>query len=623
LCHFQHASNNHWLFIPINLDYWKPFTVTCGNLIHAFNQISENKYLIDTLEDSVKKRTKELELTNIELEEANRLVLQANKMQLQHFACMSHEIRTPLNCVIGMASVLQESKLTAMQSEAVGMIVSSGELLSGIINDVLDYSKYETESVNVHKQTSNLQDTITLVLNSIISKAQSTQSVQSFLDVKVPELIHTDTRRLQQILFNLLGNAIKFSPPDGIIRLGVEMIPLLRSNDEEMVKYKMTMAKESDKNANLKCNVQQMLRFTVEDNGKGIDENDLHRIFQPFQQASSTEENIHGGTGLGLSITQKIVSALGGTISVASKKGQWSKFTVDIPCQDAPVTIQNISNQVKNYTVHIVGFSEVEKERVDRIMQTFNVESSHFSSLVDMLNAYKAKALHTENVHIVLLHEDCYDEERSFFLSDSIVITFGPKFRVKEHSIDFHVHSLQHLLPSYFINRILQSVCKKKQQKEATTAKDVFATSIEKKESSYSAMKVLIAEDNVVNQKVLTRMLHKLNVRNVSIVENGLEACKREEQNTYDLIFMDQQMPIMGGVAACRQILDRYNGNTQNQPCPTIVFVTAHVSDDFKNECRKAGGSGFVPKPFNLRIIEQILQSVYEQRLTEIGTSKR
>ena len=109
--------------------------------------------MIDTLEDTVKKRTHELEQTNLELVEANRLVLEANKVQLQHFACMSHEIRTPLNCVIGMSSVLQQSKkLTAMQCEAVEMIVSSGDLLLAIINDVLDYSKYESENVNVNVQ---------------------------------------------------------------------------------------------------------------------------------------------------------------------------------------------------------------------------------------------------------------------------------------------------------------------------------------------------------------------------------------------------------------------------------------------------------------------------------------
>lgn len=541
----------------------------------------------------MKKRTFELEKANVDLAEANRLVLHANKMQLQHFACMSHEIRTPLNCVIGMASVLQGSKLAPMQKEAVEMIVSSGDLLLAIVNDVLDYSKYETEDVNVHVQRSNLQDTISLVLSSITSKAQPTQSIQSHFDSAIPEQIHTDTRRLQQILFNLLGNAIKFSPVDGVIKLSVEM---------------MTLPSEKT----------SILRFVVEDNGKGIDENDLKRIFQPFQQASSTAENVYGGTGLGLSITQKIVTALGGTISVASKKGEWSKFTVDIPCQDPPVTIKDLCLQVKNCVVHIVGFDEKEKLLAERVLKTYSMDGSFFTSLGDMLEVYERITLQPEQIHVCLMHENCYDQARAQSFSQSIVVTFGPKFTVKEDTIDFHIRSLEHLLPSYFINRLLRSVREKKRKYEEIVV-GTSANAEEDKMASYSTMKILIAEDNIVNQKVLTRILGRLNVNDIEVVENGLEACKKEEQMEYDLIFMDQQMPIMGGLEACRQILDRYNDkNLQGRRRPTIVFVTAHVSTDFEMECSEAGGSGFIPKPFNASTIEQSLIAVYNQRLAQV-----
>jgi signal transduction histidine kinase/AmiR/NasT family two-component response regulator len=570
--------------------------------------------LIDTLEDSVKKRTHELEQANLELAEANRLVLQANKMQLQHFACMSHEIRTPLNCVIGMASVLQHSKLTPMQQEAVEMIVNSGDLLLAIINDVLDYSKYETENVNVNLQRSNLQDTVTLVLNSIVSKSHPAQTIRSFFDSTIPEQIYTDSRRLQQILFNLLGNAIKFSPDDGTIKLSIEMIMLERKCEGVSNDNTIATTVVNDELA-VDITRRRMLRFKVEDNGKGIDENDLKRIFQPFQQASSTAENVYGGTGLGLSITQKIVTALEGTISVSSKKSEWSQFTVDIPCHDSPVIIQDISKQVDNYIIHIVGFHETEKLRAESMLQTYCMSGYFFNSLGEMLTAYHATTLQPEQSHVCLLHEDCYDEDSAISLSQSITITFGPKFSVNEEKVAHHFRSLEHLLPSHFINHLIRCVSKQKLKKSIRSEVGVTIPFTNNMMKSYTELKVLIAEDNVVNQKVLTRILNQLNVQNVDIAKDGMEACKKEEVTMYDLIFMDQQMPIMGGVAACRQILDRYNDkNVQYQQRPTIVFATAHVSTDFEKECSDAGGSGFVPKPFNLDIIQQCLLTVYNIR---------
>ena len=531
---------------------------------------------------------------------------------------MSHEIRTPLNCVIGMASVLQQSKLSSMQNEAVEMIVNSGDLLLAIINDVLDYSKYETENVNVNLQSSSLQDTITLVLNSIASKALPAQTVRSFFDAVIPEQIYTDSRRLQQILFNLLGNAIKFSPDDGTITLRIQMISHQSNGDDTKLTEvaKQTVPNELMVERTHSGATRRVLRFIVEDNGKGIDESDLKRIFQPFQQASSTAENVYGGTGLGLSITQKIVTALGGTINVASKKSEWSKFTVDIPCEDSPVIVKDISHQVKNYILHIVGFHGTEKVRAEYLLQTFDMDGYFFTTLGDMLDVFQSMTLEPEQTHVCLLHEDCYEDDKAKFLSQSITITFGQKFGVDEDKVAYHFRSLEHLLPSHFINHLIRSVCSKKEQKGMQLEDSVTGQDTNIMTKSYTELRVLIAEDNIVNQKVLTRILNQLNVKTVDIVENGLEACKKEEEVVYDLIFMDQQMPIMGGVAACRRILERYNiKNSQNQQRPTIVFATAQVSADCEMECSDAGGSGFVPKPFNLDVIEQCLRTVYKLRL--------
>jgi CheY-like chemotaxis protein len=540
---------------------------------------------------------------------------------------------------LGMASVLKESKMAPLQQEAVEMVVSSGDLLLSIINDVLDYSKLETEKVNVHVQRTNLQDTITLVLTSIKSKAHPTQSIRSSFDIDIPELVHTDSRRLQQILFNLLGNAIKFSPDNGTIKLCLKMLSTpLHNHDNQNIDVGMENSSSSwSSNNNDSCNSGgsdsmmtdqddnktnvssngKILRFIVEDNGKGIDKKDLKRIFQPFQQASSTAENIYGGTGLGLSITQKLVKALQGNVRVESKKGEWSKFIVDFPFTDVPVNVLYKSQQVSNYVLHIVGLDEFEQESVMHILSAYNIYTLFFNSVLDMVDAVRTTSVLPDQVHICLVHEDHFDDNSAESLSDSVILTYGPKFSVNHERAAFHFRSFHHILPSYFVNHLIRCVEEKKQQQNNMTRNTLDFSKVEVK--AYTDMKILIAEDNVVNQKVLTRILQRLKVENIDIVENGLEACKKEAIESYDIVFMDQQMPIMGGVTACKEILSRPGGHVH----PTIIFVTAHVSNDFERECMDAGGSGFIPKPFKLDVIEQSLQKNYKQRMDARNKRKR
>lgn len=193
-------------------------------MIQAYHQIQENERLIDTLEQKVSERTRKLEAANKGLEALNDRVVCASKAQLQHFACMSHEIRTPLNCIIGLLSILQETELTPMQEESMRMICGSGELLVTVVNDVLDYSKLETGNVDIEKKRSSLQETLNSIVHSIDMKASAKNiALKTIYDPAVPEFVHTDGRRLQQVLFNLLGNAIKFSPNGSSVELHVKL----------------------------------------------------------------------------------------------------------------------------------------------------------------------------------------------------------------------------------------------------------------------------------------------------------------------------------------------------------------------------------------------------------------
>jgi signal transduction histidine kinase/CheY-like chemotaxis protein len=696
-----------------DIDFLEPFVCTCSNLIQAYNAIRQNKYLINTLEEKVMDRTKELHLTNKSLKEANRRVVRASQAQLQHFACMSHEIRTPLNCIIGLSSLLQETTLNPYQQDSLKMIVTSGDLLLTVVNDVLDYSKLESGNVDIDIRRSNLQEVLDAVVHSIAQKSKSRNlSVNTFYDNTVPEFVHTDNRRLQQILYNLLGNAIKFSHEGGSVELHVKLIedenwtdPALEEvheddeedeEEEEICESDATSEDPSDdeaqdteepdetapetesgggpsqcpftgaessmllatksNNGASKCpfstntpekdpidaserstaserssftahdlvdarasgssfssevdstvtlfqnqnqpSCRRIIRFVVKDYGAGINKKHFVRIFKPFKQANSHTEQTYGGTGLGLAITSQLVRGLGGNISVDSVEGEWSEFTVDFPFPHEPADIGKITKSLSNVTILTVH-SDSKKMRVEKdIFDKYKIDHRRFHCMGEM-NTFLSKpsAVDTDRFYINLVQEDLYRAESYKLLSSmakSALLTFGPNYSVKD--TNGHYRSLVQVLPSVLI----QSFYEKKIS--IATSRGVKRSDSFEEPVAYDEIKVLIAEDNLINQKVLTRMLNRLGINKVDIANNGQQAVDQEAvHKNYDIVFMDMQMPIMGGIDACKLIVKRRGGHA----LPKVVFVTANVSNGFESEAANAGGDGFISKPFNIRGIAE------------------
>jgi signal transduction histidine kinase len=229
--------------------------------------------LIDSMEKQIEDRTNELGTANTNLELANAQLAVQSAKQLEHFACMSHEIRTPLNCIVGMSSLLLEESegpsMDPMQADSIRMINTSGELLRAVVDDVLDYAKLESGSFEVDMKSTKLQDTLDSVLYSISQKMQDKNvRLRTHFTPTVPEYIETDSRRLQQVLFNLLGNAGKFSKTNSVIDLSVSLIKA-----------------SSQSYSNESSEIQDLIRFSVRDYGKGIEKKDFETIFQPFSQA--------------------------------------------------------------------------------------------------------------------------------------------------------------------------------------------------------------------------------------------------------------------------------------------------------------------------------------------------
>ncbi|KAG7352281.1 signal transduction histidine kinase [Nitzschia inconspicua] len=587
--------------------------------------------LINSMEKQIEERTTELASANQELEDANNQLARQSARQLEHFACMSHEIRTPLNCIVGMSSLLledsEETEMDPMHAESIKMIHTSGELLKAVVDDVLDYAKLESGAFLVDIKPTKLQDTLDSVVHSISQKVQEKNiRLRTHYAPTLPELLETDSRRLQQVLFNLLGNAGKFSKNDSVVDLSVSVVHL---NDID----------EQYNGVSL-----DIIRFSVKDYGKGIDSKDFEKIFKPFSQASKETQNVYGGTGLGLSITSKLVNRLGGTISVDSELDRYAEFTVDLPMKkDHLVDVQCVSKRLENIIIFLV---EPELD-FDIPVSQYPIKSESHPLSPEVIKIYNLNVIKCNRLdqaferlasskivssdHIAfLVHENLYQEDTDTNLSALLgtvgytVMTHGPNYLV-ESTKNRHFKSLSRIFPVSLLISIARNVEAHKSEIFAAHSRnysqgthqslevratlrgsasaDGLATPVAeaKRVPRKHNVKVLYAEDNLVNQKVLSRVLNRAGITDITIVDDGQKAVDLSGTTKFDCIFMDMQMPIMDGMEATRIIMER-------DPSSKIIFVTAHALDEFKSRADAVGATSFISKPFRLNDIEKALE---------------
>jgi len=497
--------------------------------------------------------------------------------------------RTPLNCIIGMSSLLKDSDLSRSQEESVQMIVTSGDLLltgmciypvmfaSGslwflltialsVVDDVLDYSKLESGNVDIQITRSNLQETLNSVVHSIGTKFASNKvGIRCNYDPLLPEYIDTDSRRLQQILYNLLGNAGKFSRTGGTVELRVSVCSLSSLDANTGQK---DAASYSPQPLELTNPGDRVLKVVVKDYGKGIAAEDYREIFSPFRQATSAcTEVLYGGTGLGLSISSKLAHTLGGSISVCSRKNEWTEFTLAFPFRNDVVDSESIRRQLNGATAVFVGNDTESFAVAAESLGAYGADVHTYHSLSEADEAMRkcmytmsSPPLNQTRSFVFVLHEDLYSREsyNSFVESSPyaasavVLVTYGPRYAVEESPV--HFRSLDQVLPSVMVDRILQCMSSAPQPSN-TLDNDRKRNNIRKSSISdngdevdgipYADLRILIAEDNLINQKVLSRMLQRLGVKHVDIVDDGQKAVEAEAAEPYDVVMMDMQMPRM------------------------------------------------------------------------------
>jgi signal transduction histidine kinase/DNA-binding response OmpR family regulator len=528
----------------------------------------------------LEKQESDLREMNRKLDGALQDSEKAARAKSEFLAVMSHEIRTPMNAVIGMTSILAETKLTEMQRECVNTISSSGELLMTVINDILDFSKIESGRMELESRSFDVRDCVeeALALFSPQIRGKGLEAV-SLVAPDVPFHLVGDAMRLRQILFNLIGNAIKFTSK-GEIAVNVER----KAQDETGCQ----------------------LEFSVKDTGIGISKEGIDKIFNAFQQVDTSTTRRYGGTGLGLVICKGLAEHMGGTIWVESEPGSGSTFffSVTLKASEEPVLNPQLgkSDALVSRSALIVDDNASNRRILEIQLRTWGMNPTCVSSGATGLS--KAAERHfdvglidyqmPEMDGVMTAREIRKQSETPLILLSSSGETIGG-----EDAKLFQAQISKPIRYSFLFAALLQII-----GTESARSRQILEKKFDSDMATRHPLRILLAEDNPVNQQVGKLMLSRLGYT-TDLVADGLQAVGAVGKAEYDLILMDIQMPNMNGVEAGRMIRE-----TLGAKCPSIFALTAEALEGDKEKFLGLGFDGYLSKPIEIRTLQNTLETV-------------